>query len=59
MTCGCTVGHCVSCDSPAVRVGGEDSVLQGLGCHPPDRKQALPSFTVVVRLIDVSCHTKV
>lgn len=38
---------------------GEDPVLQRLGGHPPDRKQALPSFTVVVGLIDVSCHPEV
>lgn len=37
----------------------EDSVLQGLGCHPPDRKQSLPALPVVIGLIDVSRHTKV
>jgi len=48
-----------SCDLPAVGVGSEDSVLQRLWSHPPDRKQALTSLTVVVSLIDVSGHTKV
>lgn len=48
-----------SCFSPAVRVGGEDAVLQRLRSHPPDRKQTLPSFAVVVGLINVSGHTEV
>lgn len=47
------------CDLPAVRVGSKDSVFQRLWSHPPHRKQTLPSFTVVVSLIDVSSHTKV
>lgn len=37
----------------------EDSVLQGLGGHPPDGQEALPSFAVVVGLVDVSRHPKV
>lgn len=37
----------------------EDSVLQRLRCHPPDGQQALPSFPVVVGLVDVSGHAKV
>lgn len=37
----------------------EDSVLQRLRCHPPDGQKALPTFSVVVSLVDVSCHTKV
>lgn len=37
----------------------EDSILQGLGCHPPDRKQPLTALPIVVGLIDVSRHAKV
>lgn len=37
----------------------EDAVLQRLRCHPSDGQQTLPSFPVVVGLIDVSGHTKV
>lgn len=44
---------------PAVRMGSEDSVLQGFRSHPPDRKQTLPTFTIVVCLIDISGHSKI
>ena len=54
-----TAPRLVRCDVPAVRVGSEDSILQRLWSHPPDRKQALPTFTVVVSLVDVSGHAKV
>lgn len=37
----------------------EDSILQRLRRHPPDRQQALPAFPVVVGLIDVSGHAEV
>lgn len=45
--------------SPAVRVSCEDPVLQGLGGHPSNRKQALPTLPVVIGLVDVSCHAEI
>lgn len=45
--------------SPHIRVGGKDSIFQGLGGHPADREQAFTPFTVVIRLIDVSSHAEI
>lgn len=46
-------------DLPAVGPGGEDAVFQGLRGHPPDRQQTLPTFAVIIRLIDISGHAEV
>lgn len=44
---------------PDIRHGGEDAVFQRLGRHPADRQQALASFSVVIRLVNIPGHAKV
>ncbi len=44
---------------PDIRHCSEHAIFQRLWRHPADRQQALPSFTVVIRLINISRHAKI
>lgn len=44
---------------PDIRHCSEHAILQRLWRHPAHRQQALPSFSVVICLINVSCHAKI
>lgn len=47
------------CGLPDIRVSGEDTVFERLGGHPAHGQQPLPSFAVIVRLVDVSGHAEI
>lgn len=44
---------------PDVGVRGEDSILQRFRGHPAHRQQTLPSFPVIICLVDISRHAKI
>lgn len=48
-----------ACLVPDVGVSGEHAVFEGLGGHPTHRQKALPSFPVIVSLVDVSRHAEI
>lgn len=44
---------------PDIGVRCEDSIFQWFWGHPADRQQTFPSFTVIICLVDISCHAKI
>lgn len=50
---------CVLFSSPYIRLRSEDSIHQVFWSHPPNRKQAFSSLSIIIIFIDFPCQSKV